>query len=319
MLAAAGAVALTVGGVGQPSPSLSLSVGAVPTSTPDDLPDLLVPSDSTPDETTTTAARPATTVKAGATTTTSVKAPATTPTTTARVADPTRAVVLAVNRTQFDVKMWVGDVSEHEAWLSPGESVEWRVTPSDRNPDAAGAVAKDSYCGGKWFDQNNLVAGHLYTVEARPGGFCANGFSMPILHLKDDTTGAEKSFVDGLIPDANHALIYVVNKFSAQVKIAINDDSSHEWTLVPGEWGTTTSLKTSNEHGDGATITRLDLQCGYGDGHEYFQGGHTYRLEAVAGQKCHEGSDGPNLMIHDLTSRTTRSLDPAIAVLPRSG
>lgn len=253
------------------------------------------------------------------TTTTSATAVTTVPTTTSTTIKSDVAVVTATNKTEWPVKVWVGAVTEHEAILQPGQSIEWSVTQPGRNPDSGGAVAEGTFCGPKWYDVKNLVGGHRYTLDVTNEGYCPLGQPQPKMTLTDKGDNTSKSYV-GLIPDANHALLYVVNKYNALADVKVNDDNEKTWSVHPGQWGDAFMLATSNEHGDGVSVTKMPEQCGWGDSEDFFKGGHVYRLEVRGGQKCNDETfAAPNLLIVDITGNSQRSLDPSQHYLPTTG
>lgn len=265
---------------------------------------------SEPDETATTfdlgLLVPTTTQAPKSTTTTVPGAPRATTTTVSKAF----AVVHVNNNSVTPVRVWLGDASEHAEALPAGEGVNWIVKTSAGKHDVGGVVVDGTSCGAKWSDADNVVGGHEYHFEIKPSpGLCANGQVMPQLVITDYTAGASKT-VTGLVPNANHALLYVVNTYGAAAKVNVNDVDALEWTIDPTEWGAPQLLTTATGHGDGVSVTRIDEACGYGDGENYFLGGHTYRIEVVDGTGSCDGSGGPSpgLVIHDLTAGTTRSV-----------
>lgn len=230
---------------------------------------------------------------------TATTAPKTTTTTLSR----NFAIVHVNNTSSLPVKVTLGDETEHAATIAAGEGVNWVVKTSATNPDSATARLTTSNCGVAWSDTDNIVGGREYHLEVKASnGFCASRHPMPMIALTDYTGGGSKSFT-GLAPGPNQALVYVVNKYGAPVKLTVSDDDTREWTLDPNQWGTPRSLMTSTEHGDSISLTRLDEQCGYGDGHDYFQGGVTYILTVIDSHlECESGLKAPALEINTVNT-----------------
>jgi hypothetical protein len=109
--------------------------------------------------------------------------------------------------------------------------------------------------------------------------------------------------------DADHARIYVENQYATAVTVGAGDETGNTWVLEPGQKAGPWDMLTSTSHGDGASVARVDDSgCGSGDGEDYFQGGHVYRLVVkTRSTNCTEGP-GPELYIYDLTAATTRTI-----------
>ena len=217
------------------------------------------------------------------------------------------AIVHVNNTTANTVKVWLGDASEHAAVVLAGEGVNWFVKTSTSDPDRGGATLNGTNCGAKWADANNVVGGREYHFEVTPSvGFCANGQVMPQLVITDYTAGTSKT-LGGLMPDANHALIYTVNKSVESVFIGIDDDGTAiEWTLSPGTWGSPDLISTGQGDNDTVTARRVEGECAWSPGIG-FVGGHTYRVEVADGGSCdsvpleNQGTT-LRLVIYDLTT-----------------
>ncbi len=218
------------------------------------------------------------------------------------------AIVHVNNATSTPVRVWVADGSAHSAVLRAGDAVNWIVKTTVAGPDRGGAVVNGTNCGASFPSADNVVGGREYHVEILPStGYCGGGQPMPKLVITDYTAGTSRALT-GLAPDATHALVYVINNYDAAVKLNLTDDDAIEWTIDPTLWGVPQLLTTATDHGDGVAVTRTDSQCGYGDGEEYFAGGHTYRIEVVDGSSSCSGAAAPGLVIYDLTTKTSRSL-----------
>lgn len=244
---------------------------------------------------------PPTTDAASASTTTPTTAPKATTTTVPKG----YAVVHVTNSASLPAKVFLGDDTEHEALLPAGDTTNWMVRTAATHPDSGGAWVKGTGCGGTWSDVNNVLPGREYHFEVKDSpAYCGNGQRMPMVILTDYTAGKSKT-ITGLVPDATHALIYVINKYDAPVKVAANDVSAIEWTIDPTLWGAPQLIETSTEHGDGVSVARVDEQCGYGDGEDYFSAGHTYRIEVIDGSGSCSGSNAPGLKVTDFTTNST--------------
>ena len=120
------------------------------------------------------------------------------------------------------------------------------------------------------------------------------------------TIGPSTSIAPGL----GTARITVRNDLDVTVRVTAGDETSNEWVLGPGATAGPWEMVTSNVHGDGASVVRIDTQCGGGDGENYFLDGHDYLLEVTlrTPATCGDGGPNPLLVIHDLTTGTTRQI-----------
>jgi cytoskeletal protein RodZ len=109
--------------------------------------------------------------------------------------------------------------------------------------------------------------------------------------------------------DAAAATLSLRNDYDSTVRIDVSDVTSGSWTLAPGESAGPWILETASDHGDGASVTRLDDKCGSGDGQDYFKAGHAYLLVVTTSTNpnriCSDGPIGPDLTVYDLTDGTT--------------
>ena len=216
------------------------------------------------------------------------------------------ALVHINNATSTPVRVTLADVDDHAAVLPAGDHVDWVVKTASNSADRGSARVDGTNCGAVWSGVDNVVDGREYHLEIKPSaGWCAGGPAMPMVLLTDYTAGASKA-ITGLVPDASHAVVYVVNHYGAAVKVALSDDDEVEWTIDPTMWGAPQRVTTAADHGDGISVTRVDEPCGYGDSADYFTAGHAYRVEVVdgTGGGC-TGATPPGLRIYDLTTQTT--------------
>lgn len=114
----------------------------------------------------------------------------------------------------------------------------------------------------------------------------------------------------GLDPGDGAAELTGVNNYPGEIQLQMADLTEVGVTMPPGSSFGQIFMPTSGEHGDSVSFTRTDMPCGYGDGEDYFKAGHRYHLELKAGAAgaCGPGIAGVVLVIHDLTTGTSRQL-----------
>lgn len=215
------------------------------------------------------------------------------------------ARVRVTNSSALATRVVLTDRSEYAKVIPAGDSVDWAVRTAD-GFDSGSAYVNGTSCGPAWSGADHLVAGREYHLEVKPSvGYCANGQPMPMVLLTDYTVGGSKMFT-GLVPDAERALVYIRNQYGAAVRVRLNDVDEIEWTIDPTVWGAPQLLATASDHGDGASVARVDdPTCGFGDGENYFLAGHSYRIDVVDGSGSCGAAKAPALRIFDLTTNTS--------------